>query len=499
VGKKTKHKKGRLKRPPKHAVAVPSQPPARSRRRPIGAACAILLLAAIATASYLTWQRRHRPLPIPIPEELEQLSPELVDLINRQVEAVKADPRSAHQYATLGLIYEANSLWPAARDCFETATSLEDDNPLWPHHTAFGLRGAGDSEGALAWLRRYGERYPAFAPLQNSLGNVLLEAGAVDEAAAAFRRTIASAPSEADGYVGLGEVMMQRGDYAEAARLLEQAVERDPEYKTARFLLGMTYRRLGREEEARAELTQGLKSQRREIDEPWAARRAEFDVGAAGRTKWAMHLIDAGRPGEAVKILEAVVASRPDNVHAAMNLAIAYAQAQGPEKARELLLRTEKLDNTRFSLYVNLASSSLDLDRPFEALRYADRAVELAPDVSKTHLVRGRALRQLDRPQEALEALSTAARRDPQDPDIYRQLARLCLELGRFAEARQYYRKQADLTPFRWQPYFGLCQACVRLGQLEEATDAILTAQRIAPEEPKVRALAEQVISMRNR
>ena len=238
VARKTRGKKTGSRRRSKRAAASRSQASARSKRPVIGGALAVLALATVGTAGYLTWQRSHRP-PIAIPDGLEQLSPELVTLINRQVDAVKAEPRSAVQHATLGLVYEANSCWPQARACFQTATALQGDEPLWPYHAAIALRRAGDSQGALAWLRRYGTRFPGFAPLQQDLGNALLQAGAVEDAEAAFRRTIAAAPSEADGYVGLGEVKLRQGDYGQAAKLLEQAVQRDPQYKTARYLLGM--------------------------------------------------------------------------------------------------------------------------------------------------------------------------------------------------------------------------------------------------------------------
>ena len=53
---------------------------------------------------------------------------------------------------------------------------------------------------------------------------------------------------------GLGSIRQRAGDHAEAARLMEQVIVVYPDHIEARYHLGMSYRHLGRIEEAEATL-----------------------------------------------------------------------------------------------------------------------------------------------------------------------------------------------------------------------------------------------------
>ncbi|HLX25567.1 MAG TPA: tetratricopeptide repeat protein [Candidatus Cybelea sp.] len=67
------------------------------------------------------------------------------------------------------------------------------------------------------------ELNPSFAPAIANLGNLLLEAGDLDGAIAAYERAIASDADYAVAYVNLGVAYKRRGRVADGVRALRQA------------------------------------------------------------------------------------------------------------------------------------------------------------------------------------------------------------------------------------------------------------------------------------
>ena len=75
-------------------------------------------------------------------------------------------------------------------------------------------------------------------------------------------------------------------------------------------------------------------------------------------------------------------------------------------------------------------------DNPQEALRLANLALELKPDVADALTIRARALISLQRPREAIEDLRTATTLNPQDAAPHFQLARAYRAAGMTQEAQ---------------------------------------------------------------
>jgi YaiO family outer membrane protein len=82
-------------------------------------------------------------------------------------------------------------------------------------------RHAGDTARAVAILRQVVAAEPENADAHLQLGLALLAAGKLDDAEAAFRRTLAIAPSYEDARIGLARIAQRRGDRAAALQALE--------------------------------------------------------------------------------------------------------------------------------------------------------------------------------------------------------------------------------------------------------------------------------------
>ena len=67
-----------------------------------------------------------------------------------------------------------------------------------------------------------------------------------------MRKAVVSAPDSGAGHFGFGNALYQNGEFEAAIPELQAALHLEPRMKQAYFLLGRTYSRLGRDEEAKA-------------------------------------------------------------------------------------------------------------------------------------------------------------------------------------------------------------------------------------------------------
>lgn len=270
-----------------------------SARWPLVAAGALV----IGVGGYLG-RDRLRPAPaVVVPAELEQLEPQLQAYLKSFLERVRQAPREAQSHATLGLVYEANELWPQARSCFQNAVRLDPKQPLARYHLAIATLEVGDRAAAIALLEGLTKRFPDFAPGYHRLGVELLETGAIEEATSAFERVIALEPREHAGYVGLADAKLRVRDFAGAAELLEKALDLKPDDGTARHLLGEAYRGLGRVDDARRELGRAANAGAVMMIDPWTRQLPEHAKGLSRQTRRALAHMNAGNHATAAELL----------------------------------------------------------------------------------------------------------------------------------------------------------------------------------------------------
>jgi Flp pilus assembly protein TadD len=89
------------------------------------------------------------------------------------------------------------------------------------------------------------------------LGELDLEAHQDAQAAPLFQRVLAAAPNHAGALTGMGELSFRAKQYATAEHYLAEAEKADPGYPLPHYYRGLALARLGRTEEAQAELRKG--------------------------------------------------------------------------------------------------------------------------------------------------------------------------------------------------------------------------------------------------
>lgn len=218
---------------------------------------------------------------------------------------------------------------------------------------ASAIERGGDIPAAIAVYRSIIDRNPRFVDAWLRLAAAHERLGATDEAEAAYRRAIETAPSLASGIaLSLGNLQLRAGKYREALAHAELALPRSP---SAAHLL------MARIALARGEIPRAVTEARAAMDEP--LRRAEATIvlaqalGASGRFGEGLKVLEevsgppardfhatradllarSGRVAEAERAFEAEIAAFPENRDASARLAILLA-TQGREQDADAVL-----------------------------------------------------------------------------------------------------------------------------------------------------------------
>jgi adenylate cyclase len=113
------------------------------------------------------------------------------------------------------------------------------------------------------------------------------------------------------------------------------------------------------------------------------------------------------------------------------------------------------------------------------------KAVELDPSFAQAHYALGMALATGGRPQEALPHIELAMRLSPQDPYFGQFLVRraeACLFMGRLEEAVEAAERSLREPNIQWSRWAILAAAQAHLGRLEDARRSIASLQTLRPE-----------------
>ena len=421
------------------------------------------------------------------------LDAEIRSLVDDHLERVREDPSNAEKLGQLGLVFEANALWRQARPCFEAAASLAPGEPVWAYHAARATQNLGDFDGATAAMHAVAKRFPGFAPAQHHLGDLLIESGDVDGADAAFRRAVALRGKSPEGHVGLGRVALERRDYAAAVTALEHALSLQQDHKMAAFLVGRAYRRLGRTEDADRAQARGEDAGKSYMPDRTSSDLERYSRGYSTRLDHAVGLIRAGKPADAVVVLERMYRERPRDLMVMNNLAVAYRRVNRAKEALAILDAGLEFHPDAFGIYINKADCLASLKLYPQALAAADAAIERAPRIAQAHFERGKALLFMGEFARARESLETAIGLDNSRPGFHQFLAQACIRLEDRTGARAALEELLRLTPenFTLPIHVSLGTLCVDLEDWTCAKRALGAARRLKPDHRAVKKLEQ--------
>lgn len=174
-----------------------------------------------------------------------------------------------------------------------------------------------------------------------------------------------------------------------------------------------------------------------------------------------------------------------------------------------LNLEREPGEQTRASIYANINSCYLDLERFDEALAALEEAEKLTPDDPALHYKRGLTYACMGKSEAAITAIETFRRRWPHEArkfdirtmlkDLRRiahgelpqrdywatylhEIIELDIEFGDYQRVESHAHRMIAANPARPEGHFALGLACLEQERYEEARDALLIAHDYNPD-----------------
>lgn len=223
---------------------------------------------------------------------------------------VLADPsvppvHRAEAFAEVAMLHHAYDLFEPAIEVYGEAIELAPQDHRWVYLRGMARRRLNDLESAVADFARAAELAPEDVPSWVRLGEVAADRGEADRAEQALSTALELDPDCAAAHFTLGQHARAAGDLAAAVHSFERVLELQPETSAVRTPLGLTYRDLGREEEARAQL-ELAGQQRVRLADPQLQRIYELGEG------WNRAMRKAGelaRSGDVQAAEEALIAA----------------------------------------------------------------------------------------------------------------------------------------------------------------------------------------------
>lgn len=123
-------------------------------------------------------------------------------------------------------------------------------------------------------------------------------------------------------------------------------------------------------------------------------------------------------------------------------------------------------------------------NRPDDALRFFEQALQLTPDNSALHFNTAKALSTLQRDMDALEHHRKALAIDPDNPEIWLNYGRSLDNLRKREEALTCYEKAVVLQPQMAEGWFNKGKILGELRRYAEALQSYINAYQLRPTEP---------------
>ena len=300
---------------------------------------------------------------------------------------------------------------------------------------------------------------PLPAPLSEALRQRLRLAverhqqGRLDEAEAAYRAVLASAPRNTDALNLLGVICLQTGRAAEAEELLTAATRADGSVAAYHDNLGSALAAQERVGEAAAA--------------HWRAVKLQPDFASAYFNL--ANALDAAGRDEAEKAFRAALVLRPDYFKAWFNLGNARERRRRHGEAAAAFARAAALDPSQPDAHTNLSDALSAIGDLAGALTHQRAAVALRPNDANAHYNLGVVLQQSAKYEEAELAYRDALQRRPDHVGAWNNLGGVMRRLKRPDKSAACHRVALAFRPDFLEAYYNLGNALQRMGRNAEA------------------------------
>ncbi len=411
----------------------------------LGAPWVLAMLLLVAVIAFIALRPK---APAPLDIDTSALDPVVAGLIQTNVQAVRAAPRSAAAWGQLGSVLMHYEFTEETEAAFAWAEKFAPQEPRWPHLHGLFI-GSRDVVAATENFRRataLSGSTPDSPRLR--LAQNLAERGLNEEAAKHFQMLLQNNPGHAAARLGLARIRQSEGQLIEATNLLAGCL-RDPHTsRSAQALLAMMEQALGNAPAAElAARTSATRPADAAWPDPWWNEALVWRVGRKALLEDAAALIERGAWPEAQATLGRIIREYPNESEAWYLMGWTLNQQQRSTEAERALLEYVRLSPQSPKGYAQLAISLLSQRRHADAVEVLQMGLKLKPTWRELHSNLGYACVQLGRDEEAISHFRHALALDPNYLPTHTALAELLLRRGQVEEARTLLRRALELNP----------------------------------------------------
>jgi len=422
--------------------------------------------------------------------------------------AARTDPASVQAVGALCLAYHADLVYDAAERCYALMEELDPAGWQWIYYRALAESARGSDETLTAGMRKVVALAPEFGPAWWRLGEAEFKQRRYDAASEAWRRAassrepdrtpmpgapahLVSVPLSSHAALGLARVALVREDAEGARQILEPLAARAPAFGPAFRLLGESYTRLGRPDDAaRVVLHANRQAAYASYADPMVdrlaaeSRNSTFLLQQAASTD----LIDNAAWKE--YLLTRALDFDPMNPAVVYELASHLRSLARNDEALELFHRYARLVPEDYQGLGQIGSCLAELGRFAEAEPYLRGALALVDD-AVTHYDLGFVLTRLGRAREGIAEYERALERDPTHVKARTNLAVNLVAMGQVERASRELTRVVAVDPENASARTNLGAVLVQQGQVERAVREFREALRIDPGQVQARTALE--------
>ncbi len=411
---------------------------------------------------------------------LDNFSRGIQEQIGEAYSYARNHPGDAAASGQLGMVLQTYGLLQEAAVCYRRAGQIEPKVFQWTYLLGAVEADEGKCDAATSTLRLALHLDADYVPAKLRLANCLLASAEWDASGELYAEIVEQHPDNADAYYGLGRVRAARRDLANAAVAYHKATELFPEFGAAHYALALTYRALGKADQASEQLRfyEKNKTGVPPAGDPLLAEVRALNRSATYQVQYGAELERQGKLEESAAAHEKALEIDPQLVQAHINLIELYGRLSQFEKAEEHYRAAIRLNSSSAESYYNygvLLLSAEEFQLAEDAFR---KTIEINPYYSGAHNNLGYLLERRSSFSEAEAEYRKAIENKPSDRQAHFNLGRVLVNQKKYAEGIQELEKTIEPEDENTPRYvYALGAAFARSGDRQNALRYIRQAR----------------------
>jgi tetratricopeptide (TPR) repeat protein len=405
--------------------------------------------------------------------------------VSRAYETAKARNTDAAAVGALGHVLHAWEQYESAHAAYSRAAALDPKKFDWPYLDAIVLQRLARHAEAAARLRQALKISPESKPALVKLADALFEAGEIQESRRLYEALAKDPATQPLGEFGLGRIAGIEKRHEEAIELLQRAVSRFPEWGSAYYALALSYRALGRRDEAQRALERHAQygAQWPTLEDPVLAVVAGVRDDPRALLLRGIRLAELGDLPGSISAHEAALAQDPSLLQAHANLISLYGRAGRFAEGEQHYYQALKLGSQTADLHYDFGVL-LALQQKWQPAAAAyEKAIAANPSHARARNNLGETFERRQMREEALNAYRGAVDVDPGFRLARFNVGRMLLATGKAPEAVTELEKIVEPRDAEAPRYlFALSVAYLRAGRKDDAIKWAHDAKQLATE-----------------